>query len=50
MTTVHVIPMDDLLAHENTEECACLPVTEPVPTPDGGVGWLVTHSAWDGRP
>lgn len=48
MSTVHVEPVNDLLAHED-EDCPCLPVTEPVKDDDGSMGWLVIHNAWDGR-
>lgn len=46
--TVHVLPTNDLLAHEWVD-CACLPSLSPVSRPDGSYGWLITHSAWDGR-
>jgi hypothetical protein len=46
----HVYPVDDLLAHDlDGDDCACLPVTEPVERDDGSMGWLVIHNAWDGR-
>ena len=49
MSIVHVEPVADLLAHEDGDDCACLPYVEPVPRDDGSMGWLVTHNAWDGR-
>lgn len=44
----HVIPVNDLLAHEH-ESCACLPFVQPHQRDDGSYGWVVIHSAWDGR-
>ena len=45
---IHVMPVDDLLAHEYNN-CACLPETEPVECPDGRVEFMQIHFAWDGR-
>ena len=45
---VHVYPVDDIILHE-WEDCACIPFIEAVPRDDGSFGWLVVHSAWDGR-
>lgn len=47
--TLHVMPIDDVLLHEDTDDCPCLPVTEPVPGRDGSIDWMVSHHAWDGR-
>jgi hypothetical protein len=51
MTTVHCIPVNDLVEHDTTGEhdCACGPDTEHVPNPDRPDGWLVTHHSLDGR-
>ena len=49
VTIIHTVPVADLLAHEDSDACACLPYVEPVPRADGSMGWLVTHTAWDGR-
>ena len=46
---VHVLPINDSVAHEQTDACVCGPATEPVERPDGSVGWLITHDALDGR-
>lgn len=46
--TTHVMPENDIIGHE-MEDCACLPVVEPNKNDNGAVGWLVSHSAWDGR-
>lgn len=47
--TIHVMPVDDLVLHENTRECVCQPVVEHVPNDDGPDGWLFTHHSLDGR-
>lgn len=48
---IHVVPDFDLISHELTEECACLPRTETILDDEGELcdHWLVTHAAWDGR-
>ena len=45
----HVRPLSDGIDHLPSDECPCGPVTEPVPRPDGSVGWLVSHRSFDGR-
>jgi hypothetical protein len=50
MSTIHVYPAGDLIAHDTTgADCACGPATELVPNDDGPDGWLVTHHSLDGR-
>ena len=50
MSTVHVLPIGDLIEHEDVgDECACGPTTEPVMRDDGSNGWLITHHSLDGR-
>lgn len=49
MTTAHVVPVDDLIEHEHSDECVCGPTVEPVKTPAGAVNWLVIHNSLDGR-
>lgn len=50
MTTVHVLPVDDLIAHEEEgDDCPCGPETLPVERDDGSYGWLVSHHSLDGR-
>lgn len=51
MAAMHVLPVNDLIEHDNSGaiECPCGPTTEPVPRPDGSFGWLVTHHSLDGR-
>ncbi len=45
----HVLPIDDLIEHAVSDECFCGPATEPVPRPDGSMGWLIVHHSLDGR-
>lgn len=48
--TIHVYPIDDLIEHEiEGDDCPCLPQVEAVEREDGSYGWIVLHSAWDGR-
>jgi len=44
MSRVHVLPIDDLIEHEATEDCPCGPDTEFV---SGGA--VITHHSLDGR-
>lgn len=46
---VHVYPLDDVVAHELADGCACGPTPELVPNPDGPDGWMWTHHSLDGR-
>lgn len=50
MSTVHVVPVADLIEHTLLDEdCPCGPTTEPVEAEDGHIGWLITHHSLDGR-
>lgn len=50
MSTVHVLPVADLIEHESgADDCACGPTIEPVQREDGSMGWLITHHSLDGR-
>jgi hypothetical protein len=51
VTTIHVIPIADLIEHDTSgeEECVCGPDHEPVMRDDGSNGWLVKHHSLDGR-
>lgn len=50
MNAIHVLPINDLIQHEDEGDgCACGPTTEPVPRDDGSMGWLITHHSLDGR-
>ncbi|HEV2929373.1 MAG TPA: hypothetical protein VGW74_11830 [Propionibacteriaceae bacterium] len=52
MTTVHVIPVNDLIEHDTDTDgdgCACGPKVEPVQRDDGSYGWVLVHASLDGR-
>lgn len=44
----HVMPVDDLVEHDEREDCCCGPTPELVPTAAGDA-WLYTHHSLDGR-
>jgi hypothetical protein len=47
--TVHVLPVNDLIEHEDVgTECVCGPRVEHVEGEDGD-GWLIVHNSLDGR-
>lgn len=48
--SLHVVPVDDLMAHDSTTEgCVCGPELEPVERDDGSFAWLYVHHSLDGR-
>lgn len=49
MSTVHVVPVNDLMEHVVDTECPCGPDVEAVFRDDGTNGWLITHHSLDGR-
>jgi hypothetical protein len=51
MATVHVLPVDDLVEHEDAgDDCLCGPRVEPVEDEKtGAVGWVIVHYSMDGR-
>lgn len=50
MSTVHVLPNNDLIDHEDVGTgCVCGPTTTPVRRDDGTYGWVITHHSLDGR-
>lgn len=50
MNTVHVIPIGDLIEHEDTEDtCPCGPAVELVRNEGGPDGWVIVHHSLDGR-
>jgi hypothetical protein len=49
MGTVHVIPMDDLIEHELSDDCPCGPQQMIEIRPDGSMGWVTSHPSLDGR-
>ena len=46
---VDVVPTADVIEHELSDGCACLPRHERVPRADGSDGWIRIHHSWDGR-
>jgi hypothetical protein len=46
---LHVIPVGDLVEHDTSDDCVCVPRSEPVERDDGSHGWLVVHHSLDGR-
>lgn len=48
----HIVPRDDLIAHDDDAECVCGPDELGPATMPGrdGVRWTVVHHALDGRP
>lgn len=47
--TMHVLPRNDSVFHESSEDCACGPEIMPVPARDGSMGWVITHHSLDNR-
>ena len=45
---VHVVPVNDEIVHDMTEDCECRPRVEMVEGSSPDV-WLVVHDAADGR-
>lgn len=50
-STVHVVPVADLIGHETNlgDSCPCGTTTEHVKRADGSSGWIVIHNSLDGR-
>jgi hypothetical protein len=46
---VHVIPVDDLVEHEETTTCICGPVVRRLYCDDGSLSTSVTHHPLDAR-
>lgn len=44
MDTIHIMPIDDIFEHEETENCVCDPGIE-----DRNGYRIVIHNAFDGR-
>lgn len=49
MTTLHVIPLNDIIEHSDDEDCVCGPTTNFVNLPEGASGWVVVHHSLDHR-
>lgn len=45
----HVLPIGDVVEHEESADCVCGPASELVDCAAGGTAWLVTHHSLDGR-
>lgn len=46
---VHVMPIDDLIEHDEADDCVCVPRLDPVEREDGSIGWVIVHHSLDGR-
>lgn len=46
---LHIIPLNDLIEHAETDDCVCGPQTFLGKRDDGADGWLIVHSSLDGR-
>ncbi|MGC5019027.1 hypothetical protein [Micromonospora sp. DT47] len=51
MSSVHVVPVNDLITHDSSggQACVCGPTEQPVKGEDGSVRWMVVHHSLDGR-
>ncbi|MDH6460128.1 hypothetical protein M2302_000279 [Micromonospora sp. A200] len=51
MSTVHVVPVNDLIEHDSGggQPCVCGPDNVPVKRDDGSVEWEIVHHSLDGR-
>lgn len=49
MSDVHVVPVNDLIEHETSDDCPCGPTSEVVTRDDGSIGWVVSHHSLDRR-
>jgi hypothetical protein len=49
--TYHVVPVNDLIEHDTSDEtdCICGPETGPIERDDGTFGWVISHHSLDGR-
>jgi hypothetical protein len=47
---LHVLPVDDLIEHEDVGDgCPCGVTVQPVEREDGSYGWVHVHHSLDGR-
>lgn len=49
MNEMHVLPVNDLMKHQEDSTCWCGPQDEVVMRADGSNGYLYTHHSLDGR-
>lgn len=47
MSDIHVVPLNDLIEHEDDDR-VCGPTVEHVPGVEGD-GWVTVHNSLDGR-
>jgi hypothetical protein len=47
--TQHVVPVNDIVKHDLSEDCVCGPDVQPIKRDDGSVGWVISHHSLDGR-
>jgi len=46
---VHVIPIGDIIVHEDGDECVCGPTADTVFGWDGTCSWVMVHHSLDAR-
>ena len=46
---IHVVPFQDLVAHEIEIDCVCVPRIDFVERANGPIGWMYVHHSLDGR-
>lgn len=49
MATAHILPLADLVAHEDDVCCICGPDVEYMIGPEGAFAKLIVHHSLDGR-
>lgn len=45
----HIVPIGDLVDHDQSDDCVCVPTSELVVNEGESDGWIVTHHSLDGR-
>lgn len=48
-TTVHAVPLDDLIVHDFSEDFPCGPGARTISRDGRPDGWIYTHHSLDGR-
>lgn len=48
-TSVHVVPVDDLIDHDLADTCTCGPADQSVIRDDDSIGWITVHHSLDDR-
>lgn len=46
---VDILPLLDLVVHEEDDDCVCGVTQQPCGRPDGTIGWMRVHHSADGR-